>query len=257
MLRSPLNGRSSAAVQRRNACAAAGCSHPVIAPRTAASSSRNGCAARASSDEPSTSSSGSMPAAAAAALAALLLGSAAPAWAALQPQVDVAELAAVAVEDDDFMDQYDRDMEQLAESVDPEVAMPPELQEFLRLFERGTPRDLRKLEAAREKVGFRRGADGRVSLISDGGEEFAIDLSDDVLVAQLFANGLWEEVLEPLEVVRAPEDGTANASASAASQLRLSEEEFRGVVSLLQGAQEMAEEPLEDLPQEDDGQQQQ
>jgi hypothetical protein len=29
------------------------------------------------------------------------------------------------------------------------------------------------------------------------------------------------------------------------------------VVSLLQGAQEMAEEPLEDLPQEDDGQQQQ
>jgi hypothetical protein len=56
-----------------------------------------------------------MPAAAAAALAALLLGSAAPAWAALQPQVDVAELAAVAVEDDDFMDQYDRDMEQLAE----------------------------------------------------------------------------------------------------------------------------------------------
>jgi hypothetical protein len=170
----------------------------------------------------------------------------------------------------------------------------------------GTPKDLRKLEAARERVGFRRGADGRVSLLSDG-EEFAvkadarmggylllrragclrwwqgrlhralcwlpagksashpaasrvpglsppsnnpclpltpgppaptnnprphrlpqnrdsrgycyylppdpsgrlrqIDLSDDVLVAQLFANGLWQDIIEPLEVELAPKGG--------------------------------------------------
>ena len=30
-----------------------------------------------------------------------------------------------------------------------------------------------------------------------------IDLSDDVLVAQLFASGLWEDTLEPLEVLAA------------------------------------------------------
>ncbi|KAI8467590.1 MAG: hypothetical protein J3K34DRAFT_429903 [Monoraphidium minutum] len=196
----------------------------------------------------------------------------------MAPLGDVAELAA-AVEGED---QYDLDMEQLAEVVDPDVAMPRELVDFLRLFEKGTPRDLGKLEAAREKVGFRRGADGRVSLISDGGEEFSvkadmqapgylllrdargycyylpadpsgrlaqIDLSDDVLVAQLFANGMWEDVIEPLEVMAAPEG--ANASADGALQLRLSEDEFRGVVSLLQGAAELPEEPLEDLLPDD------
>ena len=57
--------------------------------------------------------------------------------------------------------------------VDPEVAMPPELTEFLSLFERGTPKDLKRLEAARARVGFKRGADGRVALLS-GGEEFQV-----------------------------------------------------------------------------------
>ena len=51
--------------------------------------------------------------------------------------------------------------------------MPPELTEFLSLFERGTPKDLKRLEAARARVGFKRGADGRVALLS-GGEEFQV-----------------------------------------------------------------------------------
>lgn len=225
--------------------------------------------------------------AAAAASAALLLGSSTPAWAALQPMLQPQmELAFVAAAEDPYgeaLDQYYGDMEQLAEMVDPEVAMPPELIEFLKLFETGTPKDLGKLEAAREKVGFHRGPDGRVSLISDGGEEFAvkadmqvpgylllrdsrgycyylppdpsgrlqqIDLSDDVLVAQLFANGLWEDILEPLEVLRQPE-ADSNASSSTPMQLRLTEEQFRGVTSLLEDAQEMAEEPLEDIQEFD------
>jgi hypothetical protein len=191
----------------------------------------------------------------------------------------------------------------------------------------GTPKDLRKLEDARERVGFRRGADGRVSLLSDG-EEFEvkadaqapgflllrcvdararasatacppevrsvrravccpqprvaapprvplpaaikhtahvpgcqpcfglsvlglqtlqlnprlltpppnsdsrgycyylppdpsgrlrqIDLSDDVLVAQLFANGMWQEIVEPVEVLKAPKGGAARGWSRAA-----------------------------------------
>jgi hypothetical protein len=45
-----------------------------------------------------------------------------------------------------------------------------------------------------------------------------------------------------------PADGRSNASASQPTQLRLGEAEFRAVASLLSGAQELAEEPLEDLP---------
>lgn len=42
-----------------------------------------------------------------------------------------------------------------------------------------------------------------------------------------------------------------NASASDVVQLRLSEPEWRGVLSMLEGGRELAEEPLEDLQADD------
>jgi hypothetical protein len=48
-----------------------------------------------------------------------------------------------------------------------------------------------------------------------------IDLSDDAIVAQLFANHAWEELLEPLEVV-ARESHTHSAQASVSHQHPLS-----------------------------------
>ena len=46
---------------------------------------------------------------------------------------------------------------------------------------------------------------------------------------------------------RAPARTDSNASAGEAVQLRLSEQQWRSVTSLLAGAKEMPEEPLEDL----------
>lgn len=84
-----------------------------------------------------------------------------------------------------------------------------------------------------------------------------IDLSDDAVVAQLFANHAWEELVEPLEIVAdGPQGPQANSSSDGEmgrlEQLRMTEREFRSVVSLVAGSQELPEEPLEQL----DGQEQ-
>jgi hypothetical protein len=93
---------------------------------------------------------------------------------------------------------------------------------------------------------------------SDNSALRQIDLSDDAVVAQLFANHAWEELLEPLEVFVGDETGAAAAGSSGGGadadrtpgrleQLRMTEREFRSVLSLASGAQEMPEEPLEAL----------
>ncbi|GLC45164.1 hypothetical protein PLESTB_000428500 [Pleodorina starrii] len=125
-------------------------------------------------------------------------------------------------------------------------------------------------QAERLKMNFRRDLDGRVSLRSREGRWYSVrpdmqvpgfmllrdqsgdvfflppdeegdglaqlDLSDDVVVAELFSNTAWQDVMEPFSVRQ--EDGSV-------TQLRLSEREFRSVVSLV----EDAEEP--ELPEEE------
>ncbi|GIM16260.1 hypothetical protein Vretimale_18920 [Volvox reticuliferus] len=123
-------------------------------------------------------------------------------------------------------------------------------------------------QAERRKMNFRRDLDGRVSLRSREGRWFSVrpdmqvpgfmllrdqsgdvfflppdeegdglaqlDLSDDVVVAELFSNTAWQDVMEPLSVRL--DDGSVQ-------QLRLSEHEFRSVVSLVEDAEEPVEEP--------------
>ncbi|EFJ41268.1 hypothetical protein VOLCADRAFT_98816 [Volvox carteri f. nagariensis] len=120
-------------------------------------------------------------------------------------------------------------------------------------------------QSERLKMNFRRDLDGRVSLRSREGRWYSVrpdmqavpgflllrdpsggavfflppdeegdglaqlDLSDDVVVAELFSNTAWQDVMEPL-AVRQP-DGSVQ-------QLQLSEREFRSVVSLVEGAEE-------------------
>lgn len=130
--------------------------------------------------------------------------------------------------------------------------------------------DLRKLEEAREKLGFRRTIDGRVMLQSRDGDWFLvkadmktegllllrdsrgyifyiapnedllrqIDLSDDWYVAQLFTSHAWEELLEPVDV----RDGDK------VEPLNLTEKEFRNLLSVVEGAEYGEEEDLEALP---------
>lgn len=49
------------------------------------------------------------------------------------------------------------------------------------------------------------------------------------MVAQLFASHVWEDLIEPLDVA-------ADAGGEQLRQLRLSEGEFRAVLSLVRGA---------------------
>ncbi|GLI69650.1 hypothetical protein VaNZ11_014321 [Volvox africanus] len=118
-------------------------------------------------------------------------------------------------------------------------------------------------QAERRKMNFRRDLDGRVSLRSREGRWYSVrpdmqvpgfmllrdqsgdvfflppdeegdglaqlDLSDDVVVAELFSNTAWQDVMEPLSVRL--DDGSVQ-------QLRLSEREFRSVVSLVEDAEE-------------------
>lgn len=151
-----------------------------------------------------------------------------------------------------------------------EESVPLELMDFMEHYEESS-QSLRGLEEARLKVGFRRSVDGRVSLLSSTGDWFAVkadmqvpgylllrdpegylyylppsgtgqiqqfDLSDDLMVAQLFANRAWEDVIEPLDAEQ--EDGKT-------SPLRMSESDFRHVLSLLEDALAGEEEPLEDM----------
>jgi hypothetical protein len=78
-----------------------------------------------------------------------------------------------------------------------------------------------------------------------------IDLSDDAVVAQLFANHAWEELVEPLEVLADSQTPAVSQSNDGEygrmEQLRLTEREFRSVVSLVAGGEQLPEEPLEQL----------
>jgi hypothetical protein len=89
---------------------------------------------------------------------------------------------------------------------------------------------------------------------SDSDALVQIDLSDDAVVAQLFANHAWEELVEPLEVLANDQTGqsTGQSNGQRLEQLRLTEREFRSVLSLVAGGEELPEEPLEQL----DGQEQ-
>jgi hypothetical protein len=89
---------------------------------------------------------------------------------------------------------------------------------------------------------------------SDSDALVQIDLSDDAVVAQLFANHAWEELVEPLEVLADDQTAAAGQSNNDADreygrleQLRLTERQFRSVVSLVAGGQELPEEPLGQL----------
>lgn len=121
MISSSLGRCSSAAVQRRAARTAAGCARAPLSSSHGRTGSGALCTRAAGSSigvNASAAGGAAARAAAAAALAAALVlgGGGAPAWAALgpQPRGDVAALAAAAA-GDDVMDQYDADMEQLAD----------------------------------------------------------------------------------------------------------------------------------------------
>lgn len=138
-----------------------------------------------------------------------------------------------------------------------------ELKDLLSLLEKGAPK-ASELEAARAKVGFQRAVDGRVSLKGpsdrhwysikndmqspgfilardqntgrvyflppdESGRLMQIDLSDDVVVGQLFGSGAWQDVLELLKA----EDVSGNIV-----PLVLDESEFRNTLSLLEDAVE-------------------
>lgn len=68
----------------------------------------------------------------------------------------------------------------------------------------------------------------------DGLSQF--DLSDDVVVAELFSNTAWQDVMVPLQV---------RNNSGATTQLQLKEAEFRNVVSLLEAVDEEGAEPEE------------
>ncbi|KXZ43969.1 hypothetical protein GPECTOR_76g790 [Gonium pectorale] len=125
-------------------------------------------------------------------------------------------------------------------------------------------------QAERLKMNFRRDLDGRVSVRSRQGTWYSVrpdmqvpgflllrdpagavfflppdaegddlaqlDLSDDVVVAELFYSTAWQDVMAPLAVRN--QDGST-------AQLQLSERDFRGVVSLVAGAEEEEEEEPE------------
>jgi hypothetical protein len=77
-----------------------------------------------------------------------------------------------------------------------------------------------------------------------------LDLSDDLMVAQLFANHLWEDLLEPLEVEAPSMFKAPGGEGVPVKQLQLTEQEWRLVASLVDEAELQPEEPLEPLPGE-------
>lgn len=87
------------------------------------------------------------------------------------------------------------------------------------------------------------------------GELAQVDLSDDAVVAQLFANHVWEDLVEPLDVADGPGGGGGSRGGKEdqqdqqVRQLRLSEGEFRAVFSLVRGATPLPAERL-DAPME-------
>ncbi|KAF6261607.1 hypothetical protein COO60DRAFT_741703 [Scenedesmus sp. NREL 46B-D3] len=190
---------------------------------------------------------------------------------------DIAAAAQLPAEQEDFA----------TEILTEELALPPQLMSFMEMLQNGPVKDLGRLQEARRSVGFERAPDGRVLLLTEDGEPFQvkndmgvpgllllrdaggfcyylprsdadslvqIDLSDDAVVAQLFANHAWEELVEPLEVLaddQTPAAGQSNSDADREygrlEQLRLTERQFRSVVSLGAGGEELPEEPLGQL----------
>ncbi|KAG2494784.1 hypothetical protein HYH03_007027 [Edaphochlamys debaryana] len=118
-------------------------------------------------------------------------------------------------------------------------------------------------QSERLKMNFRRELDGRVTLRNRQGQWYSVrpdlqvpgflllrdqsgavfflppdaegdglaqlDLSDDAVVAELFYNTAWQDVMIPMSV---------RAESGEVQPLRLSEREFREVVSLVEGAEE-------------------
>lgn len=188
----------------------------------------------------------------------------------------------------------DDNLQEIEDDIMAQVAIPQELMDFMQMLQKGPIKSTAKLSAARQAVGFDRTVDGRVLLYSEDGEPFQvkndmgvpgalllrdaggymyyipstdadslvqIDLSDDAIVAQLFANHAWEELLEPLEVVTAAPETSSRQSKQQQQQqpeerleqLRLTERDFRSVLSLLRDSQQLPEEPLEELDAQEGG----
>ncbi|KAJ9506048.1 hypothetical protein QJQ45_016643 [Haematococcus lacustris] len=90
-----------------------------------------------------------------------------------------------------------------------ENLMTPELKALLSLLDqKGSTVKTEELEQPRLKVGFKRYVNGRVALRSRDNQWFElradmqVDLSDDAVVAMLFASGAWYDVIEPMEMVQ-------------------------------------------------------
>jgi len=148
-----------------------------------------------------------------------------------------------------------------------ENLMTPELRELVDLLQtKGSNVKVDELQGLRRKVGFKRSPEGRVSLRAQNGEWYTvradmqtpgflllrnenngsiwflppdetgrllqIDLSDDIVVAELFSNGAWYDVKEPLY------DAQSSGSARSLKQLTMTRAQFSDVVSLLEGAVE-------------------
>eukprot|EP00879_Flechtneria_rotunda_P020294 GHRR01021342.1.p1 GENE.GHRR01021342.1~~GHRR01021342.1.p1 ORF type:complete len:192 (+),score=67.69 GHRR01021342.1:211-786(+) len=64
--------------------------------------------------------------------------------------------------------------EPIDEYITEQVALPPELLQFMEMLEKGAVKDVKKLQEARRTVGFDRSADGRVFLYTEDGEPFQV-----------------------------------------------------------------------------------
>jgi len=138
------------------------------------------------------------------------------------------------------------------------------LEEYMELEDKGKLSDTRTLENYRQKYGIRRGIDGRVQLRSRSGQWYSIrldmevpgalllrdpkgnvyaietqdlpqvDLSDDYVVLMMFADGVWEDQMSPVEFV----DESAGGDTT---QLNMTEKEFRDFIGLLKDFEDAAE----------------
>jgi hypothetical protein len=132
------------------------------------------------------------------------------------------------------------------------------IQEYQSLEEKGKLKDVKSLESFRQSYGFRRNFNGRVSVKGTSGQWYEVrldmevpgamilqdgngfvyaletdglqqvDLSDDVVVMLMFADGDWEGGLSPVEIEG--EDGKS-------AQLQMTKKEFREFVGLLKNSE--------------------
>eukprot|EP00798_Chlamydomonas_sp_ICE-L_P008619 gene8619-34062_t len=110
-----------------------------------------------------------------------------------------------------------------------------ELRDFRALLERKASPKNSELEGSRLKSpGFQllRGPDGTMYYLppDEAGRILQVDLSDDLIVAELFSNGAWQDVMEPLKVEN--NDGKV-------VPLVMDLEDFKNVVTLLEDAEDI------------------